>query len=38
MPLYRKVIIENLTVEDYVEGPVVDTLYKIGDMWVFEKM
>ena len=37
VPLYRKVIIENLTVEDYVEGPVVDTLYKIGDMWVFGK-
>jgi hypothetical protein len=37
VPLFRKVIIENLTVEDYVEGPVVDTLYKIGDMWVFGK-
>ena len=37
VPLFRKVIIENLAVEDYVEGPVVDTLYKIGDMWVFGK-
>ena len=37
VPLFRKVIIENLTIEDYVEGPVVDTLYKIGDMWVFGK-
>ena len=37
VPVFRKVIIENLTVEDYVEGPVVDTLYKIGDMWVFGK-
>ena len=37
VPLFRKVIIENLTVEDYVDGPVVDTLHKVGDMWVFGK-
>ena len=24
-------------VEDYVDGPVVDTLHKVGDMWVFGK-
>lgn len=37
VPSYRRVIIENLTVEDYVEGPVVDTLNNLGEMWVFGK-
>ena len=37
VPSYRKVIIENLMVEDYVEGPVVDTLNHFGEMWVFGK-
>lgn len=37
VPSYRKVVIENLTVEDYIEGPVVDTLNKLGEMWVFGK-
>ena len=37
VPSYRKVVIENLTVEDYVDGPVVDKLYKLGEMWVFGK-
>jgi hypothetical protein len=32
VPSYRRVIIENLTVEDYVEGPVVDTLNNLGEM------
>lgn len=36
-PSYRKVVIESLTVEDYVEGPVVDRINKLGDMWVFGK-
>ena len=35
IPSYRKVVIESLTVEDYVEGPVVDKLNKLGEMWVF---
>lgn len=35
VPSYRKVVIENLTVDDYVDGPVVDTLNKLGEMWVF---
>lgn len=37
VPSFRKVIIENLTVEDYVEGPVIDTLNRLGKMWVFGK-
>lgn len=36
-PSFRKVVIESLTVEDYVEGPVVDRINKLGDMWVFGK-
>ena len=35
VPLYRKMVIENLVVEDYVQGPVVDELNKLGKMWVF---
>ena len=37
VPLYRWVVIENLKVEDYVQGPVVDELNKLGEMWVFGK-
>ena len=35
VPSFRKVIIENLKVEDYVEGPIIDTLNHLGEMWVF---
>lgn len=37
VPSFRKVVIENLRVEDYVEGHIVDTLNKLGEMWVFGK-
>ena len=37
VPSYRKVVIENLRVEDYVRGPVVDELNRLGEMWVFGK-
>jgi hypothetical protein len=37
VPSYRRVIIENLVVEDYVQGPVVDELNKLGELWVFGK-
>ena len=37
VPSYRKVIIESLEVEDYVQGPVVDQLNRLGEMWVFGK-
>ena len=32
VPSYRRVVIENLMVEDYVQGPVVDELNKLGEM------
>ncbi len=35
IPSYRKVIIENLVAEDYVQGPVIDELNNLGEMWVF---
>ena len=37
VPSYRKVIIESLEVEDYVQGPVVDQLNRLGEIWVFGK-
>lgn len=37
VPSFRRVVIENLKVEDYVEGPLVDTLNYLGEMWVFGK-
>lgn len=37
VPAYREIIIKTLKVEDYVDGPVVDTLNKVGEMWVFGK-
>lgn len=36
-PTYRKQVILNIELEDYSEGPVVDTLNKMGEMWVFGK-
>ena len=36
-PKYRDSVIINLEVEDYSEGPVIDTLYRFGEMWVFGK-
>ncbi len=37
VPSYRKIIIENLKAEDYIQGPVIDELNRIGEMWVFGK-
>lgn len=37
VPSFRRIIIENLCVEDYVQGPVVDELNNRGVMWVFGK-
>ena len=34
---YRKQVIMNIETEDYVDGPIVDTLNKLGEMWVFGK-
>ena len=36
-PLYRETVIKEIAVEDYSEGPIVDTINKFGDMWVFGK-
>lgn len=36
-PKYREDVIMNLDANDYVEGPINDTLHKRGDMWVFGK-
>ena len=36
-PTYRKQVILNIELEDYSEGPIVDTLNKMGEMWVFGK-
>ena len=36
-PTYRKQVVLNIEPEDYSEGPIVDTLNKMGEMWVFGK-
>lgn len=36
-PKYREDIIMHLNANDYVDGPIEDTLYKKGEMWVFGK-
>ena len=32
-PNYRLKVIETITVEDYSEGPIINTLNKCGDLW-----
>ena len=36
-PLYRETVIKEIIVEDYSEGPIVDTINRFGEMWVFGK-
>lgn len=36
-PMQRELIVKNLQVQDYVEGPVIDVLNQEGEMWVFGK-
>ena len=36
-PIYRKQVVLSIEPEDYVEGPIVDTLNKMGEMWEFGK-
>lgn len=36
-PLQRELIVKNIQVQDYVEGPVIDVLNKHTEMWVFGK-
>lgn len=37
VPAYRETVIRGIGVEDYVDGPVLDTLNRMGEMWVFGK-
>lgn len=34
---FRESVIMDIKTKDYSQGPIVDTLYQIGDMWVFGK-
>nr|WP_295928925.1 hypothetical protein [uncultured Dyadobacter sp.] len=36
-PSQRRQVIEAISVDDYISGPLPDTLYHISDMWVFGK-
>ena len=36
-PLQRELIVKNLELQDYVEGPVIDILNRQKEMWVFGK-
>lgn len=36
-PSARKAVLEKLTVEDYNQGPLNDTLHKGPDLWIFGK-
>lgn len=36
-PKFRENIIKELVVEDYVDGPLIDSLNKMGELWVFGK-
>jgi hypothetical protein len=37
VPSFRRIVIENLKAEDYLKGPVVDELNRLGEMWAFGK-
>lgn len=36
-PNYRLEVIKSLTVDDYSEGPIINTLNQFGDLWFFGK-
>lgn len=36
-PKYRQDVIMKLQADDYVDGPIKDTLNKLGEMWAFGK-
>lgn len=36
-PSARIKVIKKITVEDYSEGPIIDTLNKVSEMWIFGK-
>lgn len=37
-PAFRESVVGSLTVADYSEGPFVDALYGLGEIWVFGKV
>lgn len=36
-PKYRETIIKEIKIEDYSQGPILDTLNRYGELWVFGK-
>ncbi len=36
-PSYRDIVIKSIKPEDYVEGPIIDRLNHLGEIWVFGK-
>mgnify|MGYP001029305884 FL=1 len=36
-PRKRIEVIKSITVDDYSEGPIIDTLHDFGEIWVFGK-
>jgi len=36
-PMYREKIIKEINIEDYSNGPINDSLYNLGNMWIFGK-
>lgn len=36
-PKYRETVIRKIKAEDYSQGPIIDTLNSMGEMWVFGK-
>lgn len=36
-PSYREVVIKSLKPIDYIQGPIIDELNNMGEMWVFGK-
>lgn len=36
-PKYRETVIKEINVNDYCQGPIIDSLNNLGDMWVFGK-
>ena len=36
-PKYRETVIKEIKTEDYSQGPIIDTLNSMGEMWVFGK-
>lgn len=35
-PKYRETVIKEITAEDYSQGPIVDTLNSLGEMWEYK--